>query len=104
MKRILIGLGASIITLLLVEGVFSLFAGRSLLPGLEGERPSIFQTDEKRITAAAVAPGVVRCHEDPLVEYVMKPLDFAAEGATHATADALGMRVRPGPPPPHDAL
>ena len=95
-KRLLLVVVACVIALLLTEGAMSLFFGRSLRP-----RPflDLARTFEGQMEQAARAnPGMWRTHVDPRVRIVLKEGTHEFLGSQVA-ADALGLRVRPGPPP-----
>lgn len=105
--RWLLALGVAALTLVCAEGVASLLLRRSLLrpaaEALPAERlPS--PTDRDRHLAALRNPGVYRVHPDPFVGYVLRSDEQLEIAGCPVRSDALGLRVRPGPPPPQDAL
>ena len=104
--KLFLGVLAFVVGLLLVEGVISLVAGRSLRGLVRTWRgPLDVRTlsDADRWQAAP-PPGLFRVHPDPLVGYVFRPeATLEILGAGFRT-DRLGMRIRPGPPPPGNAM
>jgi hypothetical protein len=96
MRRLLLALGASVFALLVAEGLLSLAGGPSLrtLVGAARRAPP----------AEAPAQGLYRPATDPRVGYVLRrgPGLAIHDGTIHA--DELGLRARPGPPPPAGAL
>jgi len=105
--KLLLSLGALLVTLFLIEGFFSLVVGRSLRQ-LLWPVPVPFdlrtQTDDERRTAALTSNGLLRVHPDPLVAYVFRSeADLEILGAAVRT-DGLGMRARAGAPVSGDAV
>jgi hypothetical protein len=104
MRRGLLFLATLALALLVAEGALSLLAGWSLRPGRD-ERPQPAApappSDEERRAAVA---GTFVVHEDPLVRYTLRPDAELRFVDVPAHTDATGQRVRPGPPPPADAL
>jgi hypothetical protein len=120
-RRLGLLLGVLLISLLVAEGALSLAdrSLRELLPGAGG--PTGLRAGGGRSTPAHRAPAgaddaratqadgpqagaIYALHDDPRVGYVFKPDSELAifDGVIHT--DHLGMRRRPGPPPPADAL
>ena len=119
--RLLAFAGALALALLLAEGALSLLARRSLaelLPGASVARdgqPSRHvaprapsgQPAGAAVAATAGEPfddAIYAAHEDPLVGYALKPDAELSIYDSAITTDHLGLRRRPGPPPPDDAL
>jgi hypothetical protein len=106
-RRLLLAVIAAVVALLLIEGGLSLLAGRSLRHGGR-ERPSpaapapLPPTDEQR--RAGLSSLAFATHEDPLVRYTLWPDSEVVFAGAAAHIDASGQRVRPGPPPPENAL
>lgn len=101
--RLLVVAVASLLTVLAVEGGLSLFLGRSLRP-----RPFV---DLARLMSRGAGIGMAtgsteqfRVHPDPRVGVVLQPgSGFKILESTYS-ADTLGVRGRPGPPPQENAL
>ena len=103
--RGLLAVGAAALALLCAEGAASLLLGRSLRGPAAGggtDRPA--PTDRDRQLAALQNPGVYRVHPDPFVGYVLRSSTQLELAGAVVRSDALGLRARPGPPPPADAL
>ncbi|HTE04987.1 MAG TPA: hypothetical protein VK824_02245, partial [Planctomycetota bacterium] len=75
-------------------------------PPAEADLPALHEpaTDADRHAAGAASTGIYRMHEDSRVRYVLKPETTVDIVETHVRTDRLGMRVRPGPEPPPEAL
>ena len=106
-SRWLLALLVGALTLLVAEGGASLLLGRSLLrPATHaapaGSAPS--PTDLDRRLAALRNPGVYRVHPDPFVSYALRSDEQLEIQGSPVHSDALGLRVRPGPPAAADAL
>ena len=112
--KVMLAAATAAAMVLLAEGLVSLASNRSLArrirdggAGLErlpdGRRPPP-PGDEDRRKAALTNPGLYRVHRDPLVGYVLKSdaEQQILEGTIHS--DHLGLRARPGGPPPEGAL
>ncbi len=110
MKRLLLALGTAMLVLLLAEGFLSLVLQRSLrhpeaLPfAARGPSGPGGGLGAATAAGAAAGEGLYRVHPDPRVGYVLRPNAELAifDGVIHS--DALGLRVRPGPPRDESAL
>jgi hypothetical protein len=117
--RWLLATGVIAGALLCSEGALSLLAGRSLRelvgawPGGRGYDPPpagpvnggaarAAPTDAPRVSDSA--GDLYTAHDDPLVGYVMWPDSDLRIYEGSIRTDALGLRSRPGGPPPDDAL
>ena len=104
LARGLLLVGVLALGLLAAEGLSSLVRGRSLLRGTAADVARAPATDADRRAAALRNPGVYRVHPDPFVSYVLRgDTELEIEGR-RVRSDALGLRVRPGPPAPAGAL
>ena len=113
--RLALAIGTSVIVVLLVEGVLSMFfemsirerARRALrqMRGVSGGEveleslPVLVQEDAERFRAAASLPGVYRVHDDPHVGYVFKPDSEFDFRTVPVLTDHLGLRRRQTPEP-----
>jgi hypothetical protein len=115
MKRLAVALAVALLSVLLCEGLLSLACRTSLRALFAPPRPALdalllpeLPGDRERDLAAARTPGPYRVPEDPLVSYTLKKdADLAfLEGKldVRVHTDELGLRARPGPPPPAEAL
>jgi hypothetical protein len=100
-RRLLLSIGAAALVLLVAEGLLSLAFGRSLRG--EATELSILRVAgrgrEGDLAAAEPrTPGLYRIHRDPLVGYAVRARAELAILDSVARTDALGLRVRPGPP------
>jgi hypothetical protein len=105
--RWLLAAGTAALALLCAEGGASLLLGRSLLrPGTRAgpAEGRAAPTDRDRHLAALRNPGVYRVHPDPFVSYVLRSNEQLEVAGRPVRSDALGLRVRPGPPPAPEAL
>ena len=104
LKRLLIVLIATIVTIILVEGLYSLITARSLRSLFTPQLQDYLQpTDADRVAAAARTPGSLRAHPDPRVGNVTKANHAMELARATVHTDQLGMRVRPGPEPIEDS-
>ena len=122
MRAAALSAGALLVSLLAAEGALSLLAGRSLAE-LAGREPmAAVRREAPRAPRTPPSVGTPRAsdalqpeadaglgeiyapHEDPRVGYVLRPAQelFIFEGRIES--DHLGLRRRPGPPPPDEAL
>lgn len=99
--RVLLVLVATFVSVVLVEGVHSLWTGRSMLalthPLGGGARLDLL--DAERRSAAALTAGPAALSDDPLVAFTIKPERTVQFHGVDATTDAWGQRRRLGPPP-----
>ena len=125
--RLLLFAGVLALVLLAAEGALSLLAGRSLaeLAGSRraappasapAPRPVVVQeraadsegeagvADDGEAAPGGAAGGMYQLHPDPRVGYVLKPDAQIRWGDARVATDGLGLRQRPGPPPPAEAL
>lgn len=103
--RAALALGVALLTLLLAEGLLSLAAGRSLrdLLGLGlGEAP-LYEPPGAPSVPDANSRESLAIHADPLVALTLRRSGQVSFAGELATTDALGMRVRVGPPVADDA-
>ncbi len=109
LRRLSILLACTLFLGLAAEGVLSLLLQRSFgelwkerddsLEELIAERLSLEAALTER---AAKTPGPYRVHEDPYVGYAFKQDAEIEYAEKRIRTDALGLRVRPGPPPGPD--
>ena len=101
MRQLGLGLAATVVALVLAEGLLSLADGPSLRDLVEdpasrpASRPPILLPQTQ---------GLYRPAPDPRVGYVLRRGEGLAIHEGEIQADALGLRARPGPPPPAGAL
>jgi hypothetical protein len=114
-SRLLIGVGAALLALLVAEGISSLLTGRPLLarlaarPGGIGSRTAGLDAALRARDAAGGETvrsvrdsplSVYRFDSDPRVGYAPRDTTLAPLPDQPFRTDALGMRVRPGGEPP----
>ena len=104
LKRILLMLVASLVAVLLVEGLLSLLTGRSLRP-----RPFVDfakQMDELLVNRAGTMSEADywSVHRDPRVGFILRPSVEHEILESRFASDSLGLRERSGPGPEADAL
>jgi hypothetical protein len=93
-------LALSLVAVLSICGVYALVTGRSPLSGLARTPPEFrLHFDREREEAAARNPGEYRVHVDPRVRYTLRTNSKLAFVDAAVNTDALGIRVRAGPPP-----
>jgi hypothetical protein len=107
-RALALALAAVLLALLVTEGLVALATGRALLtlPGADGHvaRPLRRGPSGRASGGAAPDVGLYQVHPDPLVGYVLSAeADLRILDGT-IRSDALGLRARPGPPPPPNAL
>lgn len=106
--RVALSLAAAAIAALVVEGGSSLLRGRGVwLARGESNLDDwvvAWKRDADRFAAAARLEGIYKTHIDPFVRYTCRAAAGFEIRGVPVTTDELGMRKRPGAPPPEDAL
>jgi hypothetical protein len=114
--RLALAAAAAVLALLVAEAGYSLVTGHSLLHGEPSPQHVLAPaqqgppTDAEKHAApdaggpVSVLSGMYRIDDDPRVRYTLKADSEVSILTSTAHTDHNGLRVRPGPPPPEDAL
>ena len=104
-KKIGVSSLATVFSVLVVAGAYSLWTGRSPAARFDTSIPGAFSHyDRERIVAAARNPGNLKVHPDPLIGYVLKAEAELDVAGSRVRTDSHGLRARPGPSPRDDAI
>ena len=103
-SALLARLALSVVAVLLVCGVYTLWTGRSPRSWFSRAPPEFrLHFDREREEAAARNPGEYRVHVDPRVRYTLRANSQLTTVDAAVNTDGLGIRVRAGPPPRPEA-
>src|SRR5262245_26376773 len=105
LRRLAIVVFGTLLLGLVAEGVLSLGFQRSLAELWRGRDDELESMLRQRLSLEAAlseeasrTPGPYRVHEDPFVGYALKQDAVVEYAEKRVQTDALGLRVRPGPP------